>query len=318
MNETGTALEPGHPARRDVNTLAIIPAYNEEVAIGSVVLRAKSHVDEVVVVDDGSTDRTSAIAEQAGATVLRHERNQGKGMALRTALDYARTNDAVAAVLLDGDGQHNPDDIPRLLDPVLKGESDLVVGLRHSGNTRMPLYRRVGKRALDYATAASAGGPVTDSQNGFRALSRAAIDGLALTENGFAVESEMLVEAREKNLRVSEIPVAVRYDVGFHTKRPVLHGVGVVDKLLGIVAVRHPLFFFGISGLILFLAGIVLGVYTLDIYNSTRNFAIGYGMLVIIFLIVGGLSMFVGVILNVLPKVLSRDRSNGNGNGKSL
>ncbi len=294
-----------------MKTLAIVPAYQEEVAIGSVVLRARNHVDEVVVVDDGSTDRTAEVARMAGATVLRHERNRGKGVALRTALEYARTNGANAAVLLDGDGQHNPDDIPRLLVPVLNGQSDLVVGLRHRGNTRMPFYRRLGKRALDYATAASAGGPVTDSQNGFRALSRAAINGLSLRETGFAVESEMLVEATEKNLRVSEVPVTVRYDVGVHTKKPVLHGVGVVDKLLSIVAVRHPLFFFGLSGLILFIAGVALGLYTLDIYNNTRAFAIGYGMLVIIFLIVGGLAMFAAVILNVLPKVLARDRSNG-------
>jgi hypothetical protein len=209
-------------------------------------------------------------------------------------------------VLLDGDGQHDPDDIPRLLLPVRNGESDLVVGLRHRRNTKMPFYRRVGKRALDYATALSGGGRVTDSQNGFRALSLAAINLLTLREEGFGVESEMLVEAKEKNLRVSEVPVAVRYNVGIHTQQSVLHGFGIVDKLLGIVAVRHPLLFFGLSGLILFVAGIALGLHTLDIYNSTRAFAIGYGMLVIIFLIIGGLSMFAGIILNIMPRSVIR------------
>lgn len=296
-----------------MNTLAIIPAYDEEVAIGSVILKAKAHVDEVLVVDDGSTDRTAAIAEAAGATVVRHETNRGKGVAIRTALDYARMNAYRAAVLLDADGQHDPDDIPRILEPVLSGHSDLVVGLRHRGNTRMPFYRRIGKRTLDYATSAAGGGPVTDSQSGFRALSRAAIDSLALTEDGFGVESEMLVEAREKNLRVSEVPVPVRYDVEGHTEGPFSHGFGIVDRLLNIIAVRHPLLFFGGAGLIIFLAGFALGLYTLDIYNKTRNFAIGYALLVITFLLVGALSMFVGVILNVLPKVLSRDRNSRNG-----
>jgi hypothetical protein len=218
-----------------------------------------------------------------------------------------------AAVLLDGDGQHDPDDIPKLLRPILNGESDLVVGLRHRGNTRMPFYRRIGKRTLDYATAVSGGGPVTDSQNGFRALSRKAIDSLALTEDGFGVESEMLVEAKGKKLRVSEVPIGVRYDVAGHTKGPLLHGFGIVDRLLNIIAVRHPLFFFGGTGLVIFLAGFALGLITLEIYNTTRNFAIGYALLVITFLLIGALSMFVGVILNVLPKVLSRSRDGKNG-----
>ncbi len=302
-----------------MSTLAIIPAYNEEVAIGSVVLRTKPHVDEVLVVDDGSRDRTSAIAEQAGAKVLRHETNRGKGVAIQTALDYARANGFRAAVLLDADGQHDPDDIPRVLEPVLAGTSDLVVGLRHAGNTKMPFYRRVGKRTLDYATSVAGGGPVTDSQNGFRALSADALERITLTEAGFGVESEMIVDAREKNLRVSEVPVGVRYDVDGHTKQPFLHGIGVVDRILNIVAVRHPLFVFGVSGIVLFLAGVILGIYTLDVYNNTHAFAVGYGMLVIIFLIIGGLAMFAGVILNVLPKVLSRERNNGlgtNGFGK--
>lgn len=296
-----------------MNTLAIIPAYNEEVAIGSVVLRAKAHVDEVLVVDDGSKDQTSAVAQAAGAKVIRHETNRGKGIALQTALDYARSNGFRAAVLLDGDGQHDPDDIPRVLEPVLSGTSDLVLGLRHTGNTKMPFYRRVGKRTLDYATSAAGGGSVTDSQNGFRALSADAMERLVLTEPGFGVESEMIVEAREKNLRVSEVPVGVRYDVGEHTKQPFLHGFSVVDRILNIVAVRHPLFVFGGAGVGLFAAGIVLGLITLNIYNETHAFAIGYALLVVIFLIVGGLAMFAGVLLNVLPKVLSRDEDRRNG-----
>jgi glycosyltransferase involved in cell wall biosynthesis len=303
--------ERREPAR--VETLAIILAFDEQVAIGSVVLKARDHVDQVLVVDDGSTDRTADVAKAAGALVIRHGKNRGKGVAIRTALEFARMNRVRAAVLLDGDGQHDPDDIPKLLRPILNGESDLVVGLRHRGNTTMPFYRRIGKRTLDYATAVSGGGRVTDSQNGFRALSRNAIDSLALTEDGFGVESEMLVEAKGKKLRVSEVPVGVRYDVGGHTKGPFLHGFGIVDRLLSIIAVRHPLFFFGGAGLVIFLAGFTLGLITLEIYNTTRNFAIGYALLVITFLLIGALSMFVGVILNVLPKVLSRSRDGKNG-----
>jgi glycosyltransferase involved in cell wall biosynthesis len=299
--------------RPEIETLAIIAACDEEISIGTMVLEAKAHVDEVVVVDDGSKDRTAAVAAAAGARVLRHDSNRGKGMAVRTALEYARANGVQAVVLLDADGQHDPDDIPRLLEPVLAGRTDLAIGLRFRENTKMPFYRRIGKRTLDYATAASGGGPVTDSQSGFRALSRTAIESMTLTEDGFGIESEMLVEANEKSLRVSEVPVSVRYDVGEHSKRPFVHGFGVVDRLLNIVAVRHPLLFFGGSGLILFVAGFGLGLETLNVYNATRNFVIGYALLVVAFLLLGALSMFAGVILNVLPKVLSRGLNGRNG-----
>lgn len=123
---------------------AILPAYNEEVSIGSVVLRTRKFVDRVVVIDDGSSDRTSEVAALAGAVVLRHAKNQGKGAALKTGFE-AMNGDAVI-VTIDSDGQHDPADIPRLVDPILRGEADMVNGSRYlNGNKKdTPLYRRVG------------------------------------------------------------------------------------------------------------------------------------------------------------------------------
>ncbi len=287
-------------------TLAVIPAYNEELAIGSVVLRCREYVDEVLVVDDGSLDRTAEVAKRANAVVYRHESKQGKGGAIQSALDYARRNGFEAMVLVDGDGQHDPAEIPQLLGPILSGEADLVCGIRYKATTHMPRYRRVGKRALDYLTAFGAKGTVTDSQCGFRALSRLAIDTLHLEERDFAVDSEMLIDARGKGLRIREVPVHVRYDVEGSTKGPISHGFGVVDHLLRIVAVRHPLLFFGIPGTALFLLGIGLGLRTLEAYSATRTLAIGYALLVVTFLLLGSLSLFAGVILNVMPKAIRR------------
>ncbi len=286
-------------------TLAAIPAYNEQLALGSVILKARDHVDEVLVVDDGSEDDTSRVASMAMATLLAHRKNLGKGAAIRTAFDYARRNGHEVLVLLDGDGQHDSDDIPALMKPVLDGEADIVLGQRWGKTNGMPTYRRAGKRVLDYTTAAFTG-HLTDSQCGFRAFSRKAVDVLNPLSSGFGAESEILVQAKEAGLRVAEVPIHSRYDVEGSTLRPVQQGYRVIDSLLRIIARRHPLFFFGVPGVVFFLIGIILGSYTLQIYNQTGAFAVGYALLVTILLILGGLGILAGVILNILPSVISQ------------
>ncbi|MFQ5802870.1 MAG: glycosyltransferase family 2 protein, partial [Candidatus Methylomirabilales bacterium] len=256
-------------------TLVAIPAYNEEVALGSVVLKAREYVDEVLVVDDGSQDDTSRVASMALATLLSHRENLGKGAAIRTAFDYARRNGHEVLLLMDGDGQHDSDDIPTVMEPVLDGGADVALGKRWGKADGMPLLRRAGKRALDYTTAAFTGS-VTDSQCGFRAFSRRAIETLDLHSAGFGAESEILIQAEEAGLKVAEVPINSRYDVEGSTLKPVVHGYRVVDSILRVIAERHPLFFFGIPGLVAFLLGIYLGVYTLQIYNETGAFALGY------------------------------------------
>src|SRR5665647_394239 len=137
-----------------------IPAFNEEIAIGSVVLRAKRYADSIIVVDDGSDDHTVDVAESVGAEVIRHLANQGYGSAIRTCFETARQRDAGVLVTLDGDGQHNPDDIPRLLNAMQETGADIVIGSRfidHSVYQKIPFYRMVGMKLLDRATMFSSG-----------------------------------------------------------------------------------------------------------------------------------------------------------------
>src|SRR3989475_9453283 len=170
--------------------LVAIPAFNEGPTIGSVVLKARQFATDVIVVDDGSTDDTAETAALAGAHVIQHARNLGKGLAIRSAWLYARERAPEAFVLLDGDHQHDPDDIPRLVETILSGKSDVVIGARWGKTSGMPMYRRMGKRALDYATAASAkNGLLTDSQSGYRVFSRRALFALEPAEGGLSIES---------------------------------------------------------------------------------------------------------------------------------
>ncbi|MEA2004039.1 MAG: glycosyltransferase family 2 protein [archaeon] len=181
-----------------MKTLAAIPCHNEGLAIGSVVLKARKYVDEVLVVDDGSTDDTVEVTAEAGAVVVSHGVNRGKGRAVRTSLGYAAEHGFDALVLLDGDGQHDPGEIPGLLEPISNDAADLVIGFRSYG--QMPVYRRFGRAALDHVTGA--GGAVTDSQSGFRALNRKAalLFAGALKKDDFAIESEMMRCSHDMNL----------------------------------------------------------------------------------------------------------------------
>src|SRR5438552_14506762 len=126
----------------DAKILVAIPAFNEGATIGSVVLKARQFASEVIVVDDGSSDDTAETAALAGAHVIQHARNLGKGVASRSAWLYARERGAEAFILLDGDHQHDPKDIPRLLQPILEGTADVVLGERWGKTSGMRRYRR--------------------------------------------------------------------------------------------------------------------------------------------------------------------------------
>jgi glycosyltransferase involved in cell wall biosynthesis len=297
--------EAGPEEQAKAKTLLAIPAFNEELTIGSVVLKAREHVDEVLVIDDGSEDDTRRVATLASATVLSHRRNLGKGAAIRTAFDYVRRNGHEILVLIDGDGQHDSEEIPNLTRSIAMDEADVVVGTRWGKTNGMPFYRRVGKRMLDYATGAFTGF-ITDSQCGFRAFSRTAVDALDLQSLGFGVESEVLIRAREAGLRVVEVPVGARYDVDGSTAEPLDQGVRVVDSILRVVAEWHPLIFFGVPGLIVFLLGMVLGFHVMNLFNQTGVLATGYALIVAITMILGGLLILTGIILNILPRAIAR------------
>jgi glycosyltransferase involved in cell wall biosynthesis len=285
--------------------VAVIPAHNEERFIGSVVLRARTHADLVMVVDDGSTDATAEIAEAAGAVVIRHERNQGKGTALNTGFQKARDFCACCVVLLDADGQHFPEEIPVLLAPILSGEADLVIGSRYLNgrDRRVPGHRVWGHRVFNMLTRAASGVGATDSQSGFRAMSQRALRELSFSSAGFSVESEMQFLARERGLRVVEAPITPDY--AEKPKRPVVqHGLMVLNGVLRLIGQYRPLLFFGLPGLIVLVIGLGWGVYVVELYRLRGGLAVGYAMISVLLTILGSLGLFAGIILHSIRGLL--------------
>jgi len=281
--------------------LAGIAAYNEARYVGSIVLQARQYVDEVIVVDDGSTDNTARVAELAGATVVRHPENRGKGAAIQTILAEAKKRNPDTLVLLDADAQHDPNEIPLLIKPISEG-SDLVIGSREAQENKTPLYRRIGKQVIFRSSRIASKTNIYDSESGFRALSPKAINKLELQANGFAVESEMITLAADKNLRITEVPISNIYTKDGSTLHPIRHGIDVLSRIIVMISQRRPLFVFGVVGGIFLVIGLVFGFRVIDIASTTGSLAMGSAVLTALFIIAGILSIFTGIILNALAR----------------
>jgi glycosyltransferase involved in cell wall biosynthesis len=293
--------------------LALIPCFNEEATIASLVLKTKKYVDTVLVVDDGSRDDTVEMAQEAGATVVAHEKNRGKAAAIKTGFIYALDHKYDYVITLDGDGQHNPEEIPLLLNKMIDGKVDIAIGIRFGNSTEMPWWRKIGKRVLDYATSFGSGGFVTDSQSGFRGFNTRALEKITprLSGDEFSIESEQLIRAHDYGLSVGNARISCRYNgLGrTSTKGSASHGFSVLSYVIWLVAEKRPLLFIGVPGFFFVLLGLILGIYTLQHYNQTQVFVIPYAIVVSIFIILGALAMFIGLMLNVLPSIIRRSRS---------
>jgi glycosyltransferase involved in cell wall biosynthesis len=291
------APDAGHK----IGVLAGIAAYNEARYIGSIVLQARQYVDAVIVVDDGSTDNTARVAELAGAIIIRHTENRGKGAAIQSILAEAKRRNPDALVLLDADAQHDPNEIPVLIKPISEG-FDLVIGSREAQKDKTPRYRRIGQKVLLHSARLASKTSISDSESGFRALSPKAINELDLKENGFAIESEMITRAADKNLKITEVPISNIYTMDGSTLNPVRHGIDVLSRIIVMISQRRPLFFFGLAGGILLVVGLIIGIRVLNIAGMTGEVALGSTVLTTLFIIAGILSIFTGIILNALSR----------------
>ena len=276
-----------------------IPVYNEEDVIKNIVERCLKYSDKVIVCDDGSNDLTSEEAKKAGAIVIKHANNKGKGAALKTLFRSAKEANADVIVTIDGDGQFLPEEIEKLMNPIIKGVADIVIGYRFDGENEIPSYRKIGIKVLDKMTNAASDLPFRDTQSGFRAYSKKAIDIIKFASDGFAADSEILIDASRKYLKIVEEKVTVLYDTGTETstKNPVSHSAGVVASLIEIIALRHPLRYLGIPGLILLGIGVTFSILVINFFNQTREFSVP-GTLVAL----GGLST--GLMLLLMSVVL--------------
>jgi len=277
-----------------------IPAFNEEKNIAVLIIQLKKVADKIIVCNDGSTDLTSKIAEELGATVINHEKNLGYGAAIRSIFLKSRDLNGDILVTFDADGQHRVEDINKVINPIINEESDLVIGSRFldESEKEVPQYRKVGIKIITKITNATIKKQLTDSQSGFRAYSKKVLDELNPSELGMGISTEILIKASARNFRISEVPIKITYNDDTSTHNPISHGSSVLLSTIKFTSIEHPLKFYGIPSVILFAIGLVLTYYSVEYYTeigrlSTNLTLISAGvMLTAIVLSVGGILLY--------------------------
>lgn len=219
-----------------MKVIAVVPALNCEKTISRVVAGLKSIVDEVIVVDDGSIDTTKYHGHINGATVISHEYNMGLGQALRTGFKEALRKGADIVVTLDGDGQHDPSDVTKVLNLLINNHCDAVIGsrlLKRDGWKNFPRHRLIGNLVLTYLTNSAVRKKITtDSQSGYRAMKRKVIEKINLKSNRMEIASEIIYEIAKKGFKIKEVPIEATYEDEISNQRLLIDPIKIIIMLI--------------------------------------------------------------------------------------
>ena len=235
-----------------------IPAYNEEKNIAKIIVELKKTVDQIIVCDDGSDDSTSMIAKSLGVIVINHPKNLGYGSAIKSIFLKAKEINADILVTVDADGQHRTQDITKVIEPIKKGDADLIIGSRFLGvsEEKIPEYRKIGIKIITKVTNSSLKNKITDSQSGFRAYSKKVISELNVSDMGMGISTEILIKSSSLGFRIAEVPIKILYDGDTSTHNPISHGTSVLFSTVKYTSIEHPLKFYGIPSIIFLIVGL--------------------------------------------------------------
>ena len=284
-----------------------IPAYNEEKNIAGIISRVKKYADSIIVCDDGSNDLTSEISEQLGAIVIKHSKNKGYGAAINSLFLKAKELESDVFLTFDADGQHRIEDIPVVSDPIIKNQVDVAIGSRFldTKSEEMPNYRKVGIKIITKITNLSIKEKLTDSQSGFRAYSKKALQEITPSDEGMGVSTEILIKASNLELKIAEVPIKVNYDGDTSTHDPVSHGTSVILSTIKFTSIHNPLKFYGIPGLVFLIIGLVFIAWTIQIYAETQEIITNVSLIGIGSVVLGTILLITAVILFSIVTVVN-------------
>ena len=284
-----------------------IPAYNEEKNIAGIISRVKKYADSIIVCDDGSNDLTSEISEQLGAIVIKHSKNKGYGAAINSLFLKAKELESDVFLTFDADGQHRIEDIPVVSDPIIKNQVDVAIGSRFldTKSEEMPNYRKVGIKIITKITNLSIKEKLTDSQSGFRAYSKKALQEITPSDEGMGVSTEILIKASNLELKIAEVPIKVNYGGDTSTHDPVSHGTSVILSTIKFTSIHNPLKFYGIPGIIFLIIGLIFVAWTIQIYAETQEIITNVSLIGIGSVVLGTILLITAVILFSIVTVVN-------------
>ena len=288
-----------------------IPAYNEEKNIAKILLKLQTITSKIIVCNDGSSDMTGEIAEKIGAIVINHPKNLGYGAGIRSIFLKAKELNPDILVTFDADGQHRIEDIQKVIGPIIKGDADIVIGSRFlSKNENVPTYRKLGINVITKIANITTKQKITDSQSGFRAYNKKAIQEINPSDYGMGVSTEILIKADKKELKITEVPIVVLYDGDTSTHHPVSHGISVILSTMKFISIEHPLKFYGITGLGFLIVGLFFTIWTIQAFTETRQIITNIALIGMGTTLMGVILIVTAILLFSLVSVV-RERHNG-------
>ncbi len=283
-----------------------LPAFNEEKNIGAIITKLFDLNYTVVVCNDGSNDLTGKIAEKMGAIVINHSKNLGYGASIRSIFAKAKEMKCQSLVTFDADGQHDVNDIPKILKPILENIADISIGSRflNDNEKTVPRYRKIGIKAITKLTNSSLNEKITDSQSGFRGYNSKALETINPSDFGMGISTEILIKASHNDLRIVELPIKISYKGDTSTHNPVGHGLSVILSTMKFISIEHPLRFYGIPGVIFMCVGFFFIVWTLQGFAETREIITNISLIGIGSTILGALFLMTSILLFSLVSVV--------------
>jgi glycosyltransferase involved in cell wall biosynthesis len=287
-----------------------IPAFNEEENIAKIITNLKKITNSIIVCDDGSSDMTSDIVKELDVNLIQHKKNLGYGAAIKSIFEKAKEIDSDVLITFDADGQHRIEDIARVLDPIIKDKMDLVIGSRFldKESKEMPNYRKVGIKIITKITNLSIKEKVTDSQSGFRAYSKNALEHITPSDEGMGISTEILIKASSMELKIVEVPITVNYDGDTSTHDPVSHGTSVILSTIKFTSIEHPLKFYGIPSIIFLVIGVIFTYFAIQFYVEIGRLNTNLTLIAAVTILIGVILLITSILLHTLVSVVREKR----------